>query len=66
MCCQDAIFKACLALVNPAMPRNRVVAFAPSYEAFENVPPLTTGKPAIILPTDDRFFPKGADNLPFF
>ncbi|ELR14710.1 aminotransferase, class I/II superfamily protein [Acanthamoeba castellanii str. Neff] len=55
---KDAIFKACIALVNPAMPRNRVVAFAPSYEAFENVPPLTTGKPAIILPTDDRFFPK--------
>jgi hypothetical protein len=40
-----------------------VVAFAPSYEAFENVPPLTTGKPAIILPTDDRFFPKGAGYL---
>jgi hypothetical protein len=23
VCCQDAIFKACIALVNPAMPRNR-------------------------------------------
>lgn len=38
--------------------RNRVVAFAPVYEAFTNIPFLLTGQNTILLPTtDEECFP---------
>jgi aspartate aminotransferase len=54
---KDAFFKICLAMLNPSSPRNRLVAFAPTYESYENLPILLTGKPPIVLQTDAHFLP---------
>ena len=54
---KDAVFKASMTLLNPTARRNRLVAFAPIYESYENLPVLLTGKPPIILPTDAQFRP---------
>ena len=54
---KDAIFKACLALLDPEQSRNRLLTFTPAYESFENVPVLVTGKDALTLPTDENFYP---------
>ena len=54
---KDAFFKICLAMLNPSSHRNRLVAFAPTYESYENLPILLTGKPPIVLQTDAHFLP---------
>lgn len=54
---KDAFFKICLAMLNPSSSRNRLVAFAPTYESYENLPILLTGKPPIVLQTDAHFLP---------
>jgi aspartate aminotransferase len=54
---KDAFFKACLTLLSPADRRNRLIAFSPIYESYENTPILLTGQPPIILPTDTHFLP---------
>eukprot|EP01119_Soliformovum_irregulare_P013655 TRINITY_DN3661_c0_g1_i1.p1 TRINITY_DN3661_c0_g1~~TRINITY_DN3661_c0_g1_i1.p1 ORF type:complete len:418 (-),score=106.43 TRINITY_DN3661_c0_g1_i1:50-1174(-) len=55
---KDALFKLCLALLHAKSKRNKTITFAPVFEAFTNVPELITGEPAIILPTDDKFYPR--------
>ena len=54
---KDAVFKICVTMLNPSSRRNRLVTFAPTYESFENLPILLTGKPPIVLQTDSRFLP---------
>ena len=54
---KDAVFKICITMLNPSARRNRLVTFAPTYESFENLPILLTGKPPIVLQTDARFLP---------
>jgi aspartate/methionine/tyrosine aminotransferase len=54
---KDAIFKACVTMLNPSSRRNRLVAFAPTYESYEDLPILLTGKPPIVLQTDAHFLP---------
>ena len=54
---KDAIFKICVTMLNPSSRRNRLVTFAPTYESFENLPILLTGKPPIVLQTDTHFLP---------
>ena len=54
---KDAVFKICVTMLNPSSCRNRLVTFAPTYESFENLPILLTGKPPIVLPTNARFLP---------
>ena len=54
---KDAVFKICVTMLNPTSRRNRLVTFAPTYESFENLPILLTGKPPIILSTDAHFLP---------
>ena len=54
---KDAIFKICVTMLNPSSRRNRLVTFAPTYESFENLPILLTGKPPIVLQTDAHFLP---------
>ena len=54
---KDAIFKICVTMLNPRSRRNRLVTFAPTYESFENLPILLTGKPPIVLQTDTHFLP---------
>lgn len=54
---KDAFFKICIAMLNPNSRRNRLVAFAPTYESYENLPILLTGKPPIVLQTDAHFLP---------
>lgn len=54
---KDAFFKICLGMLNPSSRRNRLVAFAPTYESYENLPILLTGKPPIVLQTDAHFLP---------
>ena len=54
---KDAVFKICVTMLNPTARRNRLVTFAPTYESFENLPILLTGKPPIILQTDAHFLP---------
>ena len=54
---KDAVFKICLTMLNPTSRRNRLVTFAPTYESFENLPILLTGKPPIVLQTDAHFLP---------
>ncbi len=54
---KDAVFKICVTMLNPSSRRNRLVTFAPTYESFENLPILLTGKPPIILQTDPHFLP---------
>ena len=54
---KDAVFKICVTMLNPSSRRNRLVTFAPTYESFENLPILLTGKPPIVLETDGRFLP---------
>jgi aspartate aminotransferase len=54
---KDAVFKACVAMLNPGSRRNRLVTFAPIYESYENLPSLLTGKPPIVLQTDTCFLP---------
>ena len=54
---KDAFFKACMAILDPSAKRNRLVAFAPVYESFEQVPIMLTGKPPIIIQTDENFVP---------
>ena len=44
-------------MLNPSSLRNRLVTFAPTYESFENLPILLTGKPPIVLQTDAHFLP---------
>ena len=55
---KDAVFKICVTMLNPSSRRNRLVTFAPTYESFENLPILLTGKPPIVLPTDAHFLPE--------
>ena len=54
---KDAIFKISVTMLNPSSRRNRLVTFAPTYESFENLPVLLTGKPPIVLQTDAHFLP---------
>ena len=54
---KDAVFKICVTMLNPSSRRNRLVTFAPTYESFENLPILLTGKPPIVLRTDAHFLP---------
>ena len=54
---KDAVFKACVTMLNPSSRRNRLVAFAPTYESYEDLPILLTGKPPIVLQTDAHFLP---------
>ena len=54
---KDAVFKTCVTMLNPGSRRNRLVAFAPTYESYENLPILLTGKPPIVLQTDAHFLP---------
>ena len=54
---KDAVFKICVTMLNPSSRRNRLVTFAPTYESFENLPILLTGKPPIVLETDAHFLP---------
>jgi len=54
---KDAVFKICVTMLNPRSRRNRLVTFAPTYESFENLPILLTGKPPIVLQTDTHFLP---------
>ena len=54
---KDAVFKICVTMLNPHLRRNRLVTFAPTYESFENLPTLLTGKPPIVLQTDAHFLP---------
>ena len=54
---KDAVFKICVTMLNPSSRRNRLVTFAPTYESFENLPVLLTGKPPIVLQTDPHFLP---------
>ena len=54
---KDAVFKICVAMLNPSSHRNRLVTFAPTYESFENLPILLTGNPPIVLQTDAHFLP---------
>ena len=54
---KDAVFKICVTMLNPHSRRNRLLTFAPTYESFENLPILLTGKPPIVLQTDARFLP---------
>ena len=54
---KDAVFKICVTMLNPSSRRNRLVTFAPTYESFENLPILLTGKPPIVLQTDTHFLP---------
>ena len=54
---KDAVFKICVTMLNPTSRRNRLVTFAPTYESFENLPILLTGKPPIVLQTDMHFLP---------
>ena len=54
---KDAFFKICVTMLNSSSRRNRLVAFAPTYESYENLPILLTGKPPIVLQTDTRFLP---------
>ena len=54
---KDAVFKICVAMLNPSSRRNRLVTFAPTYESFENLPILLTGNPPIVLQTDAHFLP---------
>jgi len=57
---KDTFSKICMALLNPFSKRNRVIAFAPTFESFVAVPPLLTGQPTILLETDIE----GLPNLP--
>ncbi len=54
---KDALFKVCMTLLSPLSKRNRVVCFAPVYEAFVNVPLMITGQPSYVLQTDNNFQP---------
>ena len=54
---KDAFFKICVTMLGSSFHRNRLVAFAPTYESYENLPILLTGKPPIILQTDAHFLP---------
>ena len=54
---KDAFFKICVTMLNPNSHRNRLVAFAPTYESYENLPILLTGEPPIVLQTDAHFLP---------
>jgi aspartate/methionine/tyrosine aminotransferase len=54
---KDAVFKICMTMLNPSSRRNRLVAFAPTYESYEDLPILLTGKPPIVLQTDAHFLP---------
>ena len=54
---KDAVFKICVTMLNASTRRNRLVTFAPTYESFENLPILLTGKPPVILQTDAHFLP---------
>lgn len=54
---KDAFFKICVTMLNSSSRRNRLVAFAPTYESYENLPILLTGKPPIVLQTDSHFLP---------
>ena len=54
---KDAVFKVCVTMLNPSSRRNRLVAFAPTYESYEDLPILLTGKPPIVLQTDAHFLP---------
>ena len=54
---KDALFKACLTIMDRSARRNRVVSFAPIYESFEQVPRIITGLPPVVLETDERFLP---------
>ena len=54
---KDAVFKICVTMLNPSSRRNRLVTFAPTYESFENLPILLTGKLPIVLQTDAHFLP---------
>ena len=54
---KDAVFKICMTMLNPSSRRNRLVAFAPTYESYENLPILLTGKPPVVLQTDAHFLP---------
>ena len=54
---KDAVFKICVTMLNPSARRNRLVTFAPTYESFENLPILLTGKSPIVLQTDAHFLP---------
>ena len=54
---KDAVFKICVTMLNPSSRRNRLVTFAPTYESYENLPILLTGKSPIVLQTDTHFLP---------
>lgn len=54
---KDAFFKICLGMLNSSSRRNRLIAFAPTYESYENLPILLTGKPPIVLQTNAHFLP---------
>lgn len=54
---KDAFFKTCLAIIGQSSSRNRLVAFSPIYESYQNIPVLLTGQPPILLPTTRHFLP---------
>ena len=54
---KDAFFKICLTIMGQSSSRNRLVAFAPVYESYQNIPVLLTGQTPILLPTNHHFLP---------
>lgn len=54
---KDALFKACFSTIDSIGDRNRIAAYSPIYDAYENIPILVTGKEPIVLPTSDGFLP---------
>jgi len=54
---KDALFKACLSVLESSAKRNRLIVFAPVYESFDRIPQLITGNPPVVLDTDKNFLP---------
>lgn len=54
---KDALFKACLSVLESSAKRNRLIVFAPVYESFDRIPQIITGNPPVVLDTDKNFLP---------
>eukprot|EP01125_Pyxidicula_operculata_P021032 TRINITY_DN7955_c0_g1_i2.p1 TRINITY_DN7955_c0_g1~~TRINITY_DN7955_c0_g1_i2.p1 ORF type:complete len:429 (-),score=56.40 TRINITY_DN7955_c0_g1_i2:73-1359(-) len=58
---KDALWKVLLSILDANSQCNEVVAFAPYYEAFVSPPQLITGKPTILIDTDENCYPNVAE-----
>ncbi|PRP79326.1 aspartate aminotransferase [Planoprotostelium fungivorum] len=54
---KEAISKAMSVLLHHSLERNEVITWAPIFESYTNVPSYFTGKPTIILDTDEHLNP---------